>query len=73
MALPLRDLHRELQECQRRLGTPEERPDDFERVLTLAHRLNNSLAGDYLEVLVNLEGKPGPSLVRFSREKLGGK
>lgn len=35
------DLVPELQACERRLGTPQERPGDFERARHLAHEINN--------------------------------
>ena len=44
----LRALHRELRACQRRLGTTEETPRDFERVLELAHSINNRITALYL-------------------------
>jgi hypothetical protein len=44
----LRGLHHELQLCQRRLGTPAELPGDFERVLQLAHEINNQITVDFL-------------------------
>lgn len=40
----LRRLREELRLCQRRLGTPAEKSDDFERVRALAHKINNRIA-----------------------------
>ena len=44
----LRALHRELRSCQQRLGTHTETPGDFDRVLELAHRINNGITALYL-------------------------
>jgi hypothetical protein len=49
----LRVLHHELQMCQRRLGTPAELPTDFERVLQLAHEINNQITVDFLRDSAN--------------------
>lgn len=36
-------IEREIIEIQRRLGSPEERPDDFERAKVIAHKLANMM------------------------------
>lgn len=51
------DLHEELQACQRRLGTPEERADDFSRARELAHEINNRLTIAYLETHLRAEAQ----------------
>ena len=38
----------EIRDVQRRLGTAQERDDDFERVRKAAHRLNNMLCAALL-------------------------
>ena len=43
-----RVLHDELKECQRRLGTLAEQAGDFDRVLYLAHELNNQMTVEFL-------------------------
>jgi hypothetical protein len=43
-----RDLHRELRMYQRRLGTSAEQAGDFDRVLHIAHELNNHITAAYL-------------------------
>lgn len=48
MTEDLRDLHRELRAFQRRLGTPSELDGDFDRVLSIAHRINNGVTEAYL-------------------------
>ena len=42
-------LEQELKEIQRRLGTPDERPDDMERAAVIGHELTNMMC---LAVLV---------------------
>jgi hypothetical protein len=59
----LRELHEELQLCQRRLGTLREVPDDFERVLKLAHEINNRLT---VEVMRDFDGQQTPSRLSFT-------
>lgn len=41
-------LYGELKLRQRRLGTPSEAPEDFERILVLAHQINNALTIELL-------------------------
>lgn len=48
MPKDLRVLHGKLRGCQKRLGTREERPDDFEQALKLAHEINNQLTVEML-------------------------
>lgn len=38
---PWGELLAELQACERRLGTPQERPGDFARAREIAHEINN--------------------------------
>lgn len=45
---PIEQLRRELHERQSRLGTAAELPADLERVLSLAHEINNRMAVDLL-------------------------
>ncbi len=53
----LEELKAELRIIQRRLGTPSEAPDDFNRVLAIAHAINNQLtivrAQEYLQSLAS--------------------
>jgi hypothetical protein len=70
MSDSLRELHRELQTCQRRLGTRAEAPDDFERVLSIAHRINNEIAAHYLRHATAEEARPPRTLASFVREFL---
>jgi hypothetical protein len=44
----LKDLHEELRQCQRRLGTGTETPEDFQRALQLAHEINNRLTAELM-------------------------
>jgi hypothetical protein len=44
----LADLRRELQHCERRLGTADERADDFDHARALAHEINNRVTIEYL-------------------------
>lgn len=44
----LKDLHEELRQCQRRLGTGGETSEDFERALKLAHEINNRLTAELM-------------------------
>jgi hypothetical protein len=46
--LRLRQLHRELQDRQQRLGTPAEQPGDFDHTLHLAHEINNVFTAEFL-------------------------
>jgi hypothetical protein len=41
-------LRAELRQRQRRLGTADEQPDDFECTRALAHRINNLLTVEHL-------------------------
>lgn len=67
----VRDLHRELQECQRRLGTSAESDADFERVLLLAHEINNQVSAAYLRIAADLPAsKSAPSLLTLCRQWL---
>lgn len=59
----LRDLHLELQACQRRLGTSEEKSDDFDRARSLAHEINNRLTVEYLRE--QLETMPSIGTLRL--------
>jgi hypothetical protein len=45
-------LYAEIRATQARLGTPTEAPGDFERILHLAHQLNNLLAAELLRARV---------------------
>lgn len=44
----LPDLYREIRSYQGRLGTNAELPGDFERVLRLAHDINNQISVHYM-------------------------
>ncbi len=66
-----RDLHRQLRDCQRRLGTAAEKPDDFDRVLMLAHALNNDVAAAYLRVAAETAAVVPPSLIAIAKQILG--
>ena len=44
----LQQLHRQLRSHEHRLGTADERPEDFNRVLEIAHAINNHLTAMYL-------------------------
>lgn len=68
----VRDLYRELRSCQRRLGTSAEQPDDFERVLRLAHQLNNHLAAAYLRRVAETGDESSQSLAAICKECLDG-
>ena len=70
MSDSLRDLHHELQTCQRRLGTPAETPEDWERVLALAHQINNQIAAKYLTTTMESESPPQRTLASLVREWL---
>ena len=70
MSDSLRELHRELQTCQRRLGTAAETPEDWERVLALAHQINNEIAAKYLSVTVESDNRHARTLVSLVREWL---
>lgn len=43
-------LHSDLRTCQRRLGTPDEAPGDFERAQEIAHEINNRRTAAWLAV-----------------------
>lgn len=66
----LRDLHRELQSCQSRLGTTAETAGDFDRALALAHEINNQVAAEYLRVAVATVANPPPTLAALCRKIL---
>lgn len=66
----VRDLHRELQECQRRLGTSAESEADFERVLSLAHEINNQVSAAYLQLAAEAPPQSPPSLLTLCRQWL---
>ena len=68
--LTLRELHRELRLCQRRLGTPKERPEDFERALNLAHELNNHITAAYLREAVDSLPDLEPSVIAVAQRVL---
>lgn len=54
-------LYQEIRRHQTRLGTPAERPGDFERVLALAHDINNRLTVEYLNAALESRGEtPDP-------------
>ena len=55
--LGLRQLYQELQACQRRLGTANEAPDDFARVLSLAHDINNRLTAELMQMSLSDSGE----------------
>lgn len=52
----LRQLYQDLQACQRRLGTANEAPDDFARVLSLAHDINNRLTTELMQLSLSDQG-----------------
>ncbi|PTX98488.1 hypothetical protein [Opitutus sp. ER46] len=62
----LQTLRTELRACQQRLGTAAERTTDFEQVLSLAHQINNRVAGEYLRAAIAHENSP-PSFTSFYR------
>jgi hypothetical protein len=68
MSNPLRDIHRELQFHQRRLGTAAEQPGDFERVLEIAHAINNRLTA--LLLAEAMDGQDQTSLGAANRKHL---
>lgn len=70
MQRTLLDLHAELRECQRRLGTAAECPADFERALLLAHEINNHLAVAYMQATALTLHGPTPSLAAVCRQCL---
>lgn len=58
MRSTVRELHEELKLRQRRLGTPAEAADDFERILSLAHEINNHIAAEYLRAVTERDESP---------------
>lgn len=58
MRSKVRELHEELKTRQQRLGTSAEAADDFERVLSLAHEINNHIAAEYLRVVTQSNTSP---------------
>jgi hypothetical protein len=68
----VRDLYHELRACQRRLGTPAETADDFERVLTLAHELNNRLTAEYLRAVSEAPEESSRTLAEVCKQCLRG-
>jgi hypothetical protein len=66
-----RQLYRELRACQQRLGTATELSDDFDRVLRIAHELNNQIAANYLCEAAELDDIESVSLRAVSRRMLG--
>jgi hypothetical protein len=67
----VRELHRELQQCQRRLGTQAEAPEDFRRVLELAHELSNTVTAEFLSA--SAESAAPVSLFAIWKRRLLGK
>ncbi len=67
------ELHRELRQRQSRLGTATETADDFERVLNIAHQLNNHLTAEYLRAMVESPDSGNHSLVAVCRRFLPNK
>lgn len=61
------DIRDELRTYQRRLGTTEERTDDLEHVLGLAHEINNRLSAEYLRAVVAAPRSAVPTLLAVSR------
>ncbi|HVU33047.1 MAG TPA: hypothetical protein VHE61_06410 [Opitutaceae bacterium] len=66
----LHELYEELRAYQRRLGTASESGDDFDRVLRLAHEINNQLAAKFLAEPTSTEADPQRTLVALSRKYL---
>lgn len=46
------ELRNALRGVERRLGTPNERPGDFEHARALAHEINNRAQQDYLRAII---------------------
>jgi len=66
-----RDMHRELRVYQRRLGTAAEEAGDFERVLFLAHELNNQITAAYLREAAESLPALSPILTAVGKRVLG--
>lgn len=67
----VRELHRELRSYQRRLGTAAEQEGDFERVLLLAHELNNQITAAYLREAAESLPELSPILTAVGKRVLG--
>lgn len=66
-----REMHRELRAYQRRLGTTAEEEGDFERVLHLAHELNNQITAAYLREAAESLPELSPILTAVGKRMLG--
>ena len=66
-----REIHRELRSYQRRLGTAAEEAGDFERVLHLAHELNNHITAAYLREAAESLPDLSPVLTMVGKRMLG--
>lgn len=49
------ELRQALRVLERRLGTADERPGDFERARSLAHEINNRAQRDYLRAMLETD------------------
>lgn len=65
----LSELYAELKLLQRRLGTTLEAPEDFERILFLAHQINNRLTIELLQQQC-AQARASLSIVSISKRAL---